>query len=792
MDAVGAGADRLPRWVVYAIAVAAPLGTLWIRGHFATLFGPRPAFILFVLPVILSAFLGGFWPGVVSTLIAAFGADYLFIRPSGYLGMAEPSDIVLWFLFMSGCLLVSALCEMLRRSSRVLRAEKEALRASERALRQSEELARQRAAELDSTLSAIAEGLIVYDTDRRILRMNPFAEQVIGYTRQDMELSADQRFAMVTLTSADGTVLPVDELPGFRALKGETVSQMELCLSRSGGPPHWVSVNAAPIRDESGAITSSVTTFQETTERKRIEQALQQKDLELSKAQRIAHVGSWYWDTTTGVLTGSEEFRRIYAMDPAEPFPEFEDQKGTVYTEESWERKNVAVQRALATGEGYELDLEAFRQGAPIWVTARGEVVRDAQGRIVALCGTVQDITERKHLENDLIRTKEQAEEATRAKSQFLANMSHDIRTPMNGILGLTELILADRVPARVREYAQMIRQSGMNLLALINDILDLAKIESGRAELEHKAFDLREVVESTLAPLALAAQEKGLHFASYVARDVPGQLVGDQGRLRQILTNLVGNAIKFTQEGEVRFSAELDTAPEPETVRLLMSVADTGIGIAPNMLDNIFDSFIQVGSSSHRQYGGTGLGLAISKSLVEMMNGSVWVESEQDKGSTFFFTVTLGLAVAQGREHEPLGPETAPQAPRGRLRILVAEDDPISQFFLVELLRQRGIHVQAAGNGREALKKIAAGKFDLVLMDVDMPDMDGRTATQIIRRGEAGQDKADIRIVALTAHALKGDRERFLADGMDDYLSKPIDMDEMDRILAGGRARAL
>nr|WP_279343242.1 ATP-binding protein [Fundidesulfovibrio terrae] len=784
MNVLDGGLAWLPRWAIYAIAASVTLATLWVRAQLSEFLNPRPVFILFVLPVILSAFLGGWWPGVLSTVIAALGVNYLFLSPTASLRITDPGDVVLWVLFVAGGLVISALCEMLHRSVNFLWVEKEALRANDQALRESVQLAKQRAAELDSTLNAIAEGLIVYGMDRRILRLNPIAERILGYTQDQMDLPAETRLSAIAITTADGTALPLDDLPPFRALRGETVTQMEMCIRRREGPLHWISVNAAPIRDEAGSVTGSILTFQETTERKRIEQDLQQKDDELSKAQRIAHIGSWYWDTETGALTGSDEFYRIYALDPSQPFPSFDEQKGRIYTDESWERKNAAVQEALRTGVGYELDLEAYHDGELIWVTTRSEAVRDAHGRIIALRGTVQDITERKRLETDLIRTMAQAEEATRAKSQFLANMSHDIRTPMNGILGLSELILSEAVPARVSEYVQLIKQSGLNLLSIINDILDLAKIEAGRAELEHKAFDLRDVVESTLAPLALTAQDKGLRFTYYVARDVPGQLVGDQGRLRQILTNLAGNAIKFTSQGQVGISVELEETPSPESVRLLFSVSDTGIGIPADMQENIFASFTQVGSSSHRQYGGTGLGLAISKSLVEMMGGTIRVESEEGTGSTFSFDITLELALGHERP-VPVQQPAAPTAP-GNLRVLVAEDDPISQRLIAELLKQRGCRVEVAGNGLEAVEKLAGADFDLVLMDVNMPDMDGRTAVAAIRRGEAGKDKSGIKVVALTAHALKGDRESLLAAGMDDYLSKPIDMDEMERVLTG------
>jgi two-component system CheB/CheR fusion protein len=266
---------------------------------------------------------------------------------------------------------------------------------------------------------------------------------------------------------------------------------------------------------------------------------------------------------------------------------------------------------------------------------------------------------------------------------------------------------------------------------------------------------------------------------------------VGDPGRLRQILTNLVGNAVKFTREGEVGVAVSLEGKPGARGVRLLFKVRDTGIGIPADMKESIFESFAQVNSTAHRQYGGTGLGLSISKSLVEMMGGRIWAESEVGKGSTFFFTVVAGLAAQPGQPEPEV--RSASVAPPGALSILLAEDDAVNRLVAQELLRQRGHLVDVAGNGLQAIEMLKAGNFDLVLMDVRMPDMDGLEAAGAIRRGAAGMDKARVPVVALTAYALEGDRERFLAAGMDDYLSKPIDTRDLDRVLGkvAGRGEA-
>jgi two-component system CheB/CheR fusion protein len=409
--------------------------------------------------------------------------------------------------------------------------------------------------------------------------------------------------------------------------------------------------------------------------------------------------------------------------------------------------------------------------------------LRNRGGKMFGCLMVLRDVTERLRYEQELLRARAEAEKANSAKSEFLTNMSHEIRTPMNGVLGLTGLILASEdISPTVREYLQLVNQSGLDLLAIINDILDLAKIESGKVELERKEFDLRAVLESSLASFAATAEHKMVEIVHNVSADVPDSLVGDPGRLRQIIVNLVGNAVKFTPKGRVTVTVEPQETAGPGLIRLLFRVADTGIGIPAEHLQRIFENFAQVKSSAHAQYGGTGLGLSIVTNLVELMGGEIQVESQVGKGSTFLFTAVFESA------QEGTRPETAaqPAAPRraGNLSILLAEDDAVNRVFLIKLLKDRGHQVEVAENGREALEKLKAGFFDLVLMDERMPEMDGSETVRAIRQGDAGPDKAGVMVVALTAQALSGDRERFLDAGMDDYLTKPVDFDAFDRVL--------
>lgn len=416
------------------------------------------------------------------------------------------------------------------------------------------------------------------------------------------------------------------------------------------------------------------------------------------------------------------------------------------------------------------------------------EITQD--GRKAGILGFARDITARIRSEEEAQRARETAEAASQAKSEFLANMSHEIRTPMNGILGMTELALETDLAPEQREYLEMVKLSADSLLTIINDILDFSKIEAGKLEIDVTEFSLRRLLETALKPLVLRAQQKGLALDDAVESSVPDLLLGDAGRLRQVLTNLVGNAIKFTERGgvEVKVCAE---AFREGKVTLRFEVKDTGIGIPPEKQQVVFEAFAQADGSTTRKYGGTGLGLSITKKIIEIMGGTIAVESEFGKGSNFHFILHFPVAVGVESRDREAGPwktdESAfsfnPEFPtRAQSRILIAEDNPANQKVVVCLLQKRGYAVEVAQNGREALaaiEKNGGAGFDLALMDLQMPQMNGFEVTAAIREMEKRSGR-HLPIIALTAHAMKGDMERCLSAGMDGYVSKPIQRDEL------------
>jgi PAS domain S-box-containing protein len=483
----------------------------------------------------------------------------------------------------------------------------------------------------------------------------------------------------------------------------------------------------------------------------------------LANASVARHMG-----TTPDQLLGKSDFD-FFPSDLAEAYCEDE-------------RKVMRSGQALINREEAGLDAS----GNALTLLTTKVPLRDEQGRVVGILGIGRDITARVKVEAEVRAAREAAEAANRAKSDFLANMSHEIRTPMNGMLGMADLLLDTHLDREQREFTQTIRESGKALLTVINDILDFSKIEAGKLQLESIEMDVRRPVEEVARLLTIQAHAKGLELRVSFDSALPVSVLGDPHRLRQILLNLGGNAIKFTSVGEVGIAiCVLEVSEQGVLVRF--EVSDSGIGIPRDRLEALFQPFSQVDASTTRRFGGTGLGLSIVRRLVELMNGTCGVESVVGVGSRFWFTVRFGAAAACDNPHtypsataETLQFQSANTPPR---RLLMAEDNVVNQRVASRMLEKMGYLVDVVANGREAIDAWARGGYDAILMDCQMPEMDGYAATREIRRLESSGG-ARVPIVALTAHAMKGAAEECFAAGMDHFITKPIDRDELHECL--------
>ena len=416
--------------------------------------------------------------------------------------------------------------------------------------------------------------------------------------------------------------------------------------------------------------------------------------------------------------------------------------------------------------------------------TQRG--IFSADGTLTEYQAVGFDITDSKQMEEDLLKARDAAESANRAKSEFLANMSHEIRNPMNGILGMTQLLEMTKLTEEQREFVSALKLSGKNLLSLINDILDLSKIEAGKVTIESAEFSLQDCIDHVVLMQKSVIFGKGLKLDLEVSEDIPQLILGDQLRVKQILNNLLGNAVKFTSQGDITISAQL-LEQQDSSLLVQLAVRDSGIGISPENLDKIFKPFVQEDGSITRKYGGTGLGLAISRSLAELMDGNISVESTADSGSCF--KVTLPFAVVkEDCAAEESTQKTTISYDASPLLILLVEDDQVCITFQTSLIRKLGHDVVVVNNGGECLTALEHGRFDIVLMDISMPGMNGEDALREIRRNEQNTALHQ-KVIALTAYSLRGDKERFMEAGFDGYVSKPMAISElvgeMERVIS-------
>jgi len=565
-------------------------------------------------------------------------------------------------------------------------------------------------------------------------------------------------------------------------LERQVPYDVEYRLRHNDGEYRWFRARGSALRDADGHPHRMAGSITDITEQKKSIHALARSEERFALAVRGTNDGIWDWDLRTGEVFFSPHWKNMVGYQDDELGNDFASFEQLLHPDDH--EQVMATLNAYLSGQTPRYSAEfrfRHKDGSWRWILARGRALRDADGKPYRMAGSHTDVTERKHDEEELRQARQSAEAANSAKSVFLANMSHEIRTPMNGIIGMGELLLDTQLDDSQREYLKMLNQSAESLLELLNDILDFSKIEAGKMELDAHEFDLGQIVAETVQAMGVRAFQKRLVLLHHITPNVPSRLIGDDGRLRQILINLIGNAIKFTHKGGVTIEVGVESETA-DTIVLHFWIKDTGIGIAEELHERIFEAFTQAETTTTRRYGGTGLGLAICRDLVTLMQGSIWVESEPAAGSTFHFTANFGRT--SGISIKPISTRSDPViTAHASLKVLVVEDGHANQIVCARMLEKRGHAVTLASSGQEAIDFFKSEPLDVILMDVQMPGMNGLEATAAIR-GIEQREGGHIPIIAMTANAMKGDRELCLSSGMDDYLAKPLRSTELFRAL--------
>lgn len=631
---------------------------------------------------------------------------------------------------------------------------------------------------LQSILDSMGDGVIVADQNGNFLHWNPAAEQIVGIGPQAV---APQEWSkLYGCYRTDGqTQYPAEDLPLARAMRGESVDRQELILRNPElAEDVWISVNARPLKSDHGDLHGGVIVLRDVTSAMQSEQELKARDEKNRAILATAHEAFIAIDESSCIVEWNGQAEETFGWSADEALGQ--SLPDLIIPPPLREGHLQGVERYLETGVGpvlnQRLELQALHRDGhefPIEITI--SPIRKANGILFA--AFLHDITEEKRAKRELQLAKEAAEAASRAKSSFLANMSHEIRTPMNAIIGMTELVLDTELTSAQREHLCMVQESADSLLSIINDILDFSKIEAGRLDLEQSVFDLRESLGDTMKSLAIRAHRKGVELAWHVEPQVPEFVIGDRYRLRQIIVNLVGNAIKFTDAGEIVVETT-DEARTDKDIQLKFSVRDTGCGIPPAQQQRVFQAFEQADESTSRRYGGTGLGLAICSRLVELMGGRIWLESQEGRGSTFYFTGHFELP----KEDQLPRKHIRPNGRLESLRVLIVDDNATNCQILEETLRNWRMSPTAITRSEDALPlmraQMKAGEsFDLILIDANMPGLDGFSVAEAIQRdGELGS--------AITMMLTSSDRRRELARcaelGVSAYLTKPVKQSEL------------
>jgi PAS domain S-box-containing protein len=638
-----------------------------------------------------------------------------------------------------------------------------------------------------AVIDNLAEGLVLADARGDILHVNPTAMRIYGM-RSAEEIPASFRGfnGFLELSMPDGSLLPAEAWPMARAMRGDVFTGLEVRVRRTDTGRSWLArYSGSPVTSAEGEFLFSLICFEDITQAKRSEEALRASQERFRQLVETAPMVVFVQTRGRFAYVNPRALEVFGASRPEELLDT------PVADRFAGEYRNVALERIRRLNEDSSpqppLEYPIRRlDGAEAFIEVAG-VPLEWEGERGALVFALE-VSERRMTRAELVKARDAAEAANRAKSEFLANMSHEIRTPLNGLLGMIQLLRTTELDFEQIEYTAVAMRSGARLTRLLSDILDLSRIEAGRiiiAEAPLRLTDIMGALKDTFKPLCM---EKRLSLSTTFAPGVPDRLSGDEVRIRQVLFNLVGNALKFSEAGEVRVEVSLLRPVSPERCRVLFMVEDNGVGIPDDKLGTVCDPFTQVEGSYTRTQQGAGLGLAITRRLVGLLGGTLTIESEEGRGTTIYLALPLGLPT-NGRNQAGAAPAAPAGVPVG-LRVLLAEDDPVNQATVRRYLEKSGCAVTAVSDGQQALLALKQGAFDCVLLDVQMPVLDGLAATRIIRQGQEPGIDPGVPVVALTAYAMSGDRERFLEAGMDAYLSKPVDLEELKRAVVRAAER--
>ncbi len=643
--------------------------------------------------------------------------------------------------------------------------------------------------------SAVA--ITVADKDEKILAWNPFAQKLLGMNKEDL------------FNKPIKTLYPLREWRRIRSLrirKKGLLTNLETKIVKKDGSVIDVNMSVTILKDQKGSISGAIGILRDITREKNAERKLRESENKTRVILDNSAAAITLIDQDERIVSWNKFTEQLLGMKKKDLYMKH---VSFLYPPEEW--KKIRQENIRKIGARQHLETKAVRKdGKVIDIDLSIKILRDSQNNLIGSVGIIQDMTQYKKAKEILLEAKVAAEEANSAKSQFLANMSHEVRTPMNAIVGMIDMTLDTQLTDEQRDNMNTAKEAAENLLNLLNDILDLSRVESGKMRLEEIDVNAPNLVKSICKGLSVLARNKNLELVWKVDDGVPYLVKGDPVRLRQIIINLVNNAIKFTSQGKIEITVQNLIRPQglvqngEESCELRFAVSDTGIGIPKDKQAAIFEVFTQADDSVTRKYGGTGLGLAISKRLVEMMGGRIWVESEVNQGSTFYFTAVFKVKQKDVPRLSPidldprrrlapisLEPSAAPAVgPTGsavagppvsdlKLRVLLAEDNLVNQKIAVKIIEKRGWTVKVVEDGQQAVDILEKESFDVVLMDVQMPVVDGFKATQLIRLQEHQIGK-HTPIVAMTAHAMEGDEKRCLDAGMDGYIAKPIDRSKL------------